>query len=228
MDKIIKNKNIYIQYNPETIHNFTDKLFNIDYISKEGLIKSSMDGRNRALEISYQNNSYFLKHYARGGFVSKISKDRYIFSNLASTRSLKEYNLLKQMYEDDLPVPKPAAFRVIYNRFTYKTDLLTCKVPNQGTLYQMIVNNKMNDVLWQSLIKTLIFFLEKNIYHFDLNSKNIILSEDNKFFLLDFDKSFFTDNKKIFIKSIYRLERSLKKIKNYQDEFKDAIYEFIR
>ena len=228
MDKIIKNKNIYIQYDPGAIHNFTDKLFNIDYISKEGLIKSSMDGRNKALEISYQNNSYFLKHYARGGFVSKISKDRYIFSNLASTRSLKEYNLLKQMHKDGLPVPKPAALRVIYNRFTYKTDLLTCKVPNQGTLYQMIVNNKMNDVLWQSLKKTLIFFSEKNIYHFDLNSKNIILSEDNKFFLLDFDKSFFTDNKKIFIKSIYRLERSLKKIKNYQDEFKDVICEFIR
>ena len=30
MDKIIKNKNIYIQYDPKTIHNFTDKLFNIE------------------------------------------------------------------------------------------------------------------------------------------------------------------------------------------------------
>ena len=54
------------------------------------------------------------------------------------------------MYESGLPVPKPAAFRVIYNRFTYKTDLLTCKVPNQGTLYQMIVDNKMNDVFFVS------------------------------------------------------------------------------
>ena len=53
MDKIIKNKNIYIQYDPGAIHNFTDKLINIDYISKKGLIKSSMDGRNKALEISY-------------------------------------------------------------------------------------------------------------------------------------------------------------------------------
>ena len=71
-------------------------------------------------------------------------------------------------------------------------------------------------------------FFRKNIYHCDLNAKNIILSENNKFFLLDFDKSFFTDNKRIFIKSIYRLERSLKKIKNYKGEFKDVMYEFIR
>tara|TARA_B100001778_G_scaffold330000_1_gene331837 strand:+ start:616 stop:1302 length:687 start_codon:yes stop_codon:yes gene_type:complete len=228
MDEIIKNKNIYIQYDPETIHNFTDKLFNIDYISKKGLIKSSMDGRNKALEINYEDEYYFLKHYARGGFISKISKDKYIFRNLASTRSLKEYNLLKQMHENGLPVPKPAAFRVINNRFTYETDLLTCKVPNQGTLYQMVVDDNMNEVLWDSLKKTLMFFLERNVYHSDLNSKNIILSESNKFFLLDFDSSFFTNNKKILIKSIYRLERSLNKISNYKSEFKEIIHEFIK
>ena len=40
MDEIIKNKNIYIQYNSDVFDKFSSKLFNIDYISKEGLIKS--------------------------------------------------------------------------------------------------------------------------------------------------------------------------------------------
>ena len=48
MDEIIKNKNIYIQYNSKIFNNFTDKLFNIDYITKEGLIKSEINGRGKA------------------------------------------------------------------------------------------------------------------------------------------------------------------------------------
>ncbi len=68
MDEIIKNKNIYIQYNSNVFSNFSNKLFNIDYISKEGLIKSVMDGRGKALELEYGGKSYFLKHYIRGGF----------------------------------------------------------------------------------------------------------------------------------------------------------------
>jgi hypothetical protein len=45
MNEIIRNKNIYIQYDSNEFHNFTDKLFSIDYITKEGLIKSEINGR---------------------------------------------------------------------------------------------------------------------------------------------------------------------------------------
>ena len=76
MDEIIKNKNIYIQYNPDVFDNFSSKLFNTDYISKEGLIKSVTDGRGKALELQYEDRSYFLKHYIRGGFAAKVSYDR--------------------------------------------------------------------------------------------------------------------------------------------------------
>ena len=47
MDEIIKNKNIFIQYDPNAFKNFSSKLFNIDYITKEGLIKSEISGRGK-------------------------------------------------------------------------------------------------------------------------------------------------------------------------------------
>jgi hypothetical protein len=52
MDEIIKNKNIYIQYNPDVFDKFSSKLFNIDYISKEGLIKSV-----KLVEVKHSNCS---------------------------------------------------------------------------------------------------------------------------------------------------------------------------
>jgi len=227
MDEIIKNKNIYIQYNPDVFDNFSSKLFNTDYISKEGLIKSVADGRGKVLELQYKNERYFLKHYIRGGLAAKFSYDSYIFSSLSSTRAIKEYNMLNIMKEQGLPVPKAAALQIITNRFTYKANLITCKIDNKGTLYEFIINKKMNHDLWNKLYMTLEQFYQKNVYHSDLNSKNIIIDKDNNIYLLDFDNSYFFYEKKLFRKSVLRLERSLKKIENYNDEFKKKLLDLI-
>ena len=67
----------------------------------------------------------------------------------------------------------------------------------------------MNNNLWSLLEKTLKDFYEHNVYHSDLNAKNILIDSNNNFHLVDFDKSYFFYNKKLFYKSIKRLDRSL-------------------
>ena len=218
MDEIIKNKNIFIQYNPNTLKNFSSQLFNIDYISKERLIKSEVNGRGRTLDIEFNGKRFILKHYIRGGFAAKISYDKYYFDTIASTRSVKEYNFLNNLFNKGLPVPKPAALQVIRKKFTYTADLLTCKINNEGTLHDFIVNEKMNSTLWASLSDTLEKFYNENVYHSDLNAKNILIDRQNNFYLVDFDNSFFFYKTKLFKKSIKRLERSLSKLKNYNHE----------
>jgi RIO-like serine/threonine protein kinase len=76
-------------------------------------------------------------------------------------------------------------------------------------------------------ILTLEKFYKENVYHSDLNSKNIIIDKNNNIYVLDFDNSYFFYEKKLFRKSILRLERSLKKIENYNDEFKKKILDLI-
>ena len=226
MDKIIKNKNIFIQYNPNILKNFSDKLFNTDYISKEGLIKSEVDGRGKTFEIEINGERFILKHYIRGGFAAKITYDKYYFDSIAATRPLKEYNFLNNLFKKGLPVPRPAALQVVTNKFTYTADLITCKIKNEGTLYDFIVNGKMNSDLWSSLGYTLEKFCNENVYHSDLNAKNILIDRENNFYLVDFDNSYFFYKKELFRKSIRRLERSLSKIENYKKEIKNVIKEF--
>ena len=226
MDEIIKNKNIYIQYNPDVFDNFSSKLFNTDYISKEGLIKSEINGRGKTPEIEFEGRRLFLKHYIRGGFAAKISYDKYFFDSIASTRSVKEYNILNNLFSKELPVPKPAALQVIINKFTYTADLITCKIENVGTLHDFIMNSKMNSNLWDALESTLEKFYNENVYHSDLNSKNVLIDKNNNFHLVDFDNSYFFYEKKLFLKSIMRLERSLFKLDNYKNEMKKIIKKF--
>lgn len=226
MNEIIRNKNIYIQYDSNEFHNFTDKLFSIDYITKEGLIKSEINGRGETYEIELEGRRFILKNYIRGGLISKISHDKYLFDSMASTRSVKEYNFLYILFKKGLPVPKPAALKVIKNKFTYTASLITCKIQNNGTLHDFIMNKKMNLDLWNSLELTLEKFYNENVYHSDLNSKNIIIDQKNNFYLVDFDNSYFFYKKKLFKKSLIRLERSLSKLNNYKSEMKKIIEKF--
>ena len=226
MDEIIKNKNIFIQYDPNAFKNFSSKLFNIDYISKEGLIKSEIVGRGKAYEIEFEGNRFILKHYIRGGFISKISYDKYFFDAIASSRAVKEYNFLNNLYSKGLPVPKPAALQVVINKFTYTADLITCKINNEGTLYDFVQAGKMNSNLWSNLENTLQKFYDENVYHSDLNAKNIIIDKASKFYFLDFDNSYFFYKNKLFKKSVIRLGRSLSKLGNYNNELEKFIKNF--
>ncbi len=226
MDEIIKNKNVFIQYDPNTFKNFSSLLFNIDYISKEGLIKSEIVGRGKAYEIEFEGNRFILKHYIRGGFISKISYDKYFFDAIASSRAVKEYNFLNNLYSKGLPVPKPAALQVVINKFTYTADLITCKINNEGTLYDFVQAGKMNSNLWSNLENTLQKFYDENVYHSDLNTKNIIIDKASKFYFLDFDNSYFFYKNKLFKKSVIRLGRSLSKLGNYNNELEKFIKNF--
>ena len=126
MDEIIKNKNTYIQYDSNNLKNFTDKLFNVDYIAKEGLIKSEINGRGKTYEIELEGRRFILKNYIRGGLISKISHDKYLYDSMASTRSIKEYNFLYILFKKGLPVPKPAALNSLAFFVSYlKSDLLS-------------------------------------------------------------------------------------------------------
>ncbi len=216
MEKIIKDNGLFIKYNSKLIKNFDKKIFNYDYIEKAALSKSLEVGRARTFELNYENNIYILKHYHRGGFFQKIFRDKYIYTGDVNTRANKEWALLKKIKTYDLPVPEVAAIKVKKYIFTYKADLITKKINNTIQLIDFIKSNKMNDKLWEKLAITLKKFFEKGIYHADLNVNNILVSDNEKFYLVDFDKSFITDNEKYFKKSFARLHRSL--VKNIKDK----------
>lgn len=226
MDKIYNKENSYIQYNQDIFDQFPINLFDYNYIANKGLIKSEAQGRGKTIEFEYQKKRYFLKNYVRGGLPSNFIYNKYWFTTIASTRAVLEYNFLLNLLKFNLPVPKPVAIQVIRSKFFYKANIITCKIENDGTLYEFIKNKKMNKKLWKNLYKTLNDFYLQNVYHSDLNSKNIIIDKKNNIYLIDFDKSYFFQNKELFFKSLKRLDRSLKKIKIYSNEFSEFIEKF--
>lgn len=151
-------------------------------------ISGSSQGRGTTYFISYNQQQWVLKHYYRGGLMGKLNKDWYLFTNLPETRAFKEFNLLETMRLLKLPVPKPVACRVIKKGLLYQADLLTTRIECAEDLVEKLARNEISSSNWHNIGQIIKQFHLHGIYHHDLNSHNILLSQTNEISIIDFDR----------------------------------------
>ena len=176
-------------------------------------------GRGEAVFYRHGDLELVLKHYQRGGMVAALMGDRYLGYSAEKTRSFREWCLLKTLQTLGLPAPIPVvASFTRAGLFSYRADLVTVAIPGTETLADTLFENALENARWQQLGKTLRAFHEKNIYHADLNARNILL-DDDKFYLIDFDKGMVRHLGNAWKASnLARLQRSLLKFKNARQE----------
>jgi 3-deoxy-D-manno-octulosonic acid kinase len=127
-----------------------------------------------------------LRHYKRGGLVAKLVKQSYLFIGWKKTRSYQEFQVLKQLYRLDLPVPEPvAAWAHRYYGASYRAAILTRRIC--GAVPFPEVDNPQDYRLWRNVGLTIRRFHDAGLDHVDLNCDNILLAQQNVY-LIDFDK----------------------------------------
>lgn len=168
-------------------------------------------------DISEQ--SWVLRHYYRGGMVSKITRDLFVFTGLTNTRPYRELRLLNWMIESQLPVPKPIAARIDRIGLFYRADLLMEKIGGKD-LVAHLTKQELNEVQWSKIGVLIAKFHLAGIYHADLNAHNIMLNDTDKFWLIDFDRCERRVIKDIWrMQNIERLKRSFLKEKQQLSNF---------
>ena len=75
-----------------------------------------------------------LRHYRRGGFIARLSRDRYVWTGEARVRAFAEWRLLELLTERGLPVPKPIAARYQRSGLLYRCDLITQRIADAQPL----------------------------------------------------------------------------------------------
>lgn len=157
-----------------------------------------------------------MRHYYRGGLWGKFNKDRYRFQQLQNTRSIAEFNLLNQLHQAGLPVPKPIGARVRKGNLgvCYQADLLSEKIENAQDLTALLQTQRLTADQWRQIGGLIRQLHDLQICHTDLNAHNILcqqLEGGTKFWLIDFDKcgeksgSFWKEG------NLQRLQRSFNK-----------------
>jgi 3-deoxy-D-manno-octulosonic acid kinase len=187
--------------------------FDRDWWSRRGEVHDSAEGRGSAAFIEADSRQLVLRHYRRGGWMSRLTPDRYFWQGEAMTRSFIEWHLLYVMQRAGLPVPLPiaAGYRKI-DRYSYTADLLTEQIPGTLSLAVRLGAGPLPLTGWIAIGRCLSRFHADGICHADLNAHNVLLDEAGAVWLVDFDRGalrepgFWCDG------NLVRLRRSLEKI----------------
>jgi len=176
-------------------------------------------GRAQVSYFSHQDKSLVLKHYYRGGLVASLLKDQYLGFNVDNTRSFKEWRLLKQLRDFDLPVPEAVAARAVRGPAYFRADLITEEIKGARTLADILSAEALPAESWQQVGACIKKFHAHDVYHADLNARNILLAA-GQVYLIDFDNSYIRSGSESWKQAnLARLHRSLMKFKHNQPGF---------
>lgn len=212
----------YVQQSPDT---FNDICFDSEALTTQGLISGRASaGRGNTVFFSLHDEQLVLRHYHRGGLAQRLSQNRYVFTGMHRTRAFLEFDMLLHLQNIELPAPRPYACRVLRHGILYSASLVTHRLTGH-TLAQRIqleqssaTNLGISETCWRDIGGAIARFHAAGIYHADLNAHNIMLEDDGRVVLIDFDRSRRRSlpakpaSSGWCHKNLDRLERSLRKI----------------
>ncbi|GHD48905.1 3-deoxy-D-manno-octulosonic acid kinase [Marinobacter persicus] len=199
--------------------NVTEAWFDPDYWGAQARPVDA-GGRGSAWFVDAGEHGLVLRQYRRGGFVAKISEKQYLFTGYKRVRSIAEFELLKELYDLDLPVPQPVAAWYERKGPVYQASIIVERIPGAVTFGS--VWRDLPEETWAEIGRVIRQFHDAGVFHADLNCFNILLVGETAY-LIDFDRGYLLrwndmkDNLKEV--SLQRLYRSLKKNLCNSEEF---------
>lgn len=147
-----------------------------------------MHGRGQVLVVELGGHELVLRRFRRGGLLGSLRGDTYVWTGLHRTRSFREWQLLHRLHAAGLPVPRPAAARVVRHGPFYRADIMTVRLPATTSLAQHLESGALGHSHWRHLGATLARFHDAGAYHADLNAMNLLLDADGQWYAIDWDK----------------------------------------
>jgi len=127
-----------------------------------------------------------VKAYMRGGLIRHLIKRHYF--RLGSTRCQKEFELLQSVRRAGINAPEPIAF-AYKGRLYYMNWLITRAIPQPKSLAQLAhTDASVAQQLMPAVITQISKLIQHHIQHIDLHPGNVLVDQDGRVFIIDFDK----------------------------------------
>ncbi|MDP9009807.1 MAG: 3-deoxy-D-manno-octulosonic acid kinase [Pseudomonadota bacterium] len=194
------------------LHNAGGSLFTPEYWSARGEVAAVSGGRGSAWFVGSLAHAWVLRHYRRGGFIARISKDRYWWRGEDRVRAFAEWRLLQYLSERGLSVPKPVAAWYQRTGMTYRCDLITQRIASAQSLSAALASDPVPESTWRAIGAEIARLHRHGVDHADLNAHNILLDGNEGITLIDFDRGRLRVPGAWASRNLRRLQRSLAKI----------------
>ena len=209
----ISSGNEYVAYDAELLPGLASELFDPEYLrTKDLLLGTEQSPRGTAWVFESAGAAFLLRHYRRGGALSRLNHDRYLWLSRARARPAREWRVLGEMRAAGLPVPAPAAWRVVRcGPLFYRADFITLLIPGCESLHCHLLERALSEEGWGRLGATLRRFHDCQVWHPDLTVGNILVDGEGRFHLVDFDRARLRRGQRWKVPNLRRLRRSLVK-----------------
>jgi 3-deoxy-D-manno-octulosonic acid kinase len=189
-----------------------ESLFDPKFWAARGELSEVSGGRGSAWFIGSAANAWVLRHYRRGGFIARLSQDRYGWLGEDRVRAFAEWRLLDYLAQRGLPVPKPVAAQYQRAGMTYRCDLITQRIVNAQSLGAVLALGTLAEGTWRAIGAVIARFHGFGVDHADLNAHNILIDGNRGISVIDFDRGRLRAPGAWASRNLRRLRRSLTKI----------------
>lgn len=163
--------------------------FDVDVWRSRQAVSGEATGRGSAWFVEAPYGPVVLRHYLRGGWAAKLSRQAYFFTGVSTSRPFREYHILAELFEKGLPVPRPVAALCQHKGFVATGAIMTACIPSAKTLADVVAGAGETEGLWASVGRCIRKFHSAGAWHADLNARNILLDSDSRVYLIDFDRA---------------------------------------
>ena len=199
-------------YDASRARNLTAAWFDPRFWSSRGELDGTARGRGTAHFVRTRDRRLVLRHYHRGGLIALLSRDRFVWRSEEQTRPFTEWSITYRLHRAGLPVPAPIAARYVRRGRTYRGDIITERLATVGSLAECLNMGALSIVTWISIGRCIRRFHDFGVCHADLNAHNVLLSEEETVYLVDFDRCQLRRAGLWRDANLVRLRRSLEKI----------------
>ncbi len=224
INQAIKEKreaNQYWAFHSEILPDFKLEMFKPGYWQCKEDTACTTSGRGNVIRFSYSGRRCILRHYQRGGWVQRLTTDYFLCNPWSENRAVSEWQLLWKMKSLCLPVPQPLAVRVLNKGIFCQMDIVTEEISNSQNLVEHLESEALNSTHWENIGSVVRLFHNQNIDHADLNAHNVLIDQEYKVWLIDFDKSRLRSETSTVWKTtnLNRFKRSLQKESRLRKQF---------
>jgi 3-deoxy-D-manno-octulosonic acid kinase len=186
--------------------------FDADEWRRGGAVAIETSGRGEVLIVPHGADTWVLRHYRRGGLVSRLVDDHYLWLGAERSRAFREWRLLKKLRAAGLPVPNPVAAHVERKGAIYTGDIITSYLADTRKLSAFIAEGRAPGDCWRRIGAMIRAVHDQGVDHPDLTAHNVLLDGGGRCFLVDFDNARVKEPGTWQRLGLERFNRSLRKV----------------
>jgi 3-deoxy-D-manno-octulosonic acid kinase len=129
-----------------------------------------------------------LRHYLRGGFAARFTRNRHLWRGVGEIRSFDEFRLLRELLRRRLPVPRPIAAIYWREGLFYRAGILLERLQRVQTLADRAATAG-SDAPWKEAGQMIARIHRAGLDHADLNAHNLLFEDSGRGWVIDLDRS---------------------------------------